>query len=47
MEDVKLSYNIGKELGVGKYGTVRLAQKKSFERKRFAVKTISRTLILS
>jgi calcium-dependent protein kinase len=42
-QDIALTYNIGKELGYGKYGTVRLAVKKTFERKRFALKTISRT----
>lgn len=42
-----MSYNIGRELGTGKYGTVRLASKKSYEHKRFALKTISRTLIMS
>lgn len=47
MEDVSQSYNIGKELGYGKYGVVRLVSKKSFERKRFALKSISRTLMVS
>ena len=47
MEDVSRTYNIGKELGYGRYGIVRLVSKKSFERKRFALKTISRTLMLS
>lgn len=42
-----MSYNIGRELGTGKYGTVRLASKKSYEHKRFALKTISRTLMMS
>lgn len=46
IEDVSRSYNIGKELGYGKYGIVRLVSKKSFERKRFALKSISRTLML-
>lgn len=41
---MSLSYKIGKELGYGKYGVVRLAMKKNFEQKRFALKTISRTL---
>ncbi|TNV85162.1 hypothetical protein FGO68_gene11276 [Halteria grandinella] len=45
--DVRMSYNIGRELGTGKYGTVRLASKKSYEHKRFALKTISRTLMMS
>ena len=47
MEDVSESYNIGKELGYGKYGIVRLVSKKSYDKKRFALKTISRTLMLS
>ena len=47
MEDVSKSYNLGKELGYGKYGIVRLVSKKSYENKRFALKTISRTLMLS
>lgn len=37
------SYHIGRELGYGRFGIVRLAQKKSFEHKRFAVKSISRS----
>lgn len=47
MEDVSKSYNIGKDLGYGKYGIVRLVSKKSYEKKRFALKTISRTLMVS
>ena len=47
MEDVTKSYNIGKEIGYGKYGVVRLVSKKSIEKKRFALKTISRTLMVS
>jgi hypothetical protein len=43
--DVKSSYNIGKELGSGRFGVVRLVQKKSYERKRFALKSIPRTLM--
>lgn len=41
-EDVSLVYNIGKEIGYGKYGTVRLVARKSYERKRFALKSIPR-----
>lgn len=47
VEDVSASYNIGKEIGYGRYGTVRLVSKKSYENKRFALKTISRTFMLS
>ena len=42
MEDVSKYYNIGKELGSGKYGVVRLVSRKSYERKRFALKSIPR-----
>jgi hypothetical protein len=42
MEDVTNYYNIGKELGCGKYGVVRLVSRKSYERKRFALKSIPR-----
>ena len=35
-------YNIGKEIGYGKYGVVRLVAKKSYEKKRFALKSIPR-----
>jgi calcium-dependent protein kinase len=41
-EDVSMVYNIGKELGYGKYGVVKLVSKKSYERKRFALKSIPR-----
>ncbi len=41
-EDVSKYYNIGKEIGCGKYGVVRLVSKKSYERKRFALKSIPR-----
>jgi calcium-dependent protein kinase len=41
-EDVSKYYNIGKEIGCGKYGFVRLVSKKSYERKRFALKSIPR-----
>ena len=33
-------YNIGKEIGSGKYGVVRLVARKSYEKKRFALKSI-------
>ncbi len=39
-EDVSKVYNIGKEIGIGKYGIVRLVARKSYERKRFALKSI-------
>lgn len=41
-EDVAKHYNIGKEIGFGKYGVVRLVSKKSYEKKRFALKSIAR-----
>ena len=41
-EDVSKFYNIGKEIGCGKFGVVRLVSKKSYERKRFALKSIPR-----
>ena len=41
-EDVSGVYNIGKEIGYGKYGVVRLVAKKSYDRKRFALKSIPR-----
>jgi hypothetical protein len=41
-EDVSKYYLIGKEIGSGKYGIVRLVAKKSYERKRFALKSIPR-----
>lgn len=44
-EDISNYYNIGKVIGAGKYGEVRLCSRKSFERKRFALKSISRKKI--
>jgi len=41
-EDVSKVYNIGKEIGYGKYGVVRLVSKKSYDKKRFALKSIPR-----
>ena len=41
-EDVSSVYNIGKEIGFGKYGVVKLVAKKSMDRKRFALKSIPR-----
>ena len=35
-------YNVGKEIGSGKYGVVRLVAKKSYDKKRFALKSIPR-----
>jgi len=40
--DVSQAYIIGRELGFGRYGVVRIAQKRSYEHKRFAVKSITR-----
>lgn len=39
-EDINKVYNIGREIGYGKFGVVRLVQKKSYEKKRFALKSI-------
>lgn len=39
-EDVSKYYNIGKEIGHGKYGVVRIVAKKSYDKKRFALKSI-------
>lgn len=36
---------MGKEIGSGRYGIVRLVAKKSYESKKFAVKSISRERI--
>jgi len=44
-EEISNFYNIGKVIGSGKYGEVRLCSRKSFERKRFALKSISRKKI--
>jgi calcium-dependent protein kinase len=44
-EDVGDFYYIGKELGHGKYGYVRLVSKKSYPKKAFAMKTIPRAEI--
>jgi calcium-dependent protein kinase len=35
-------YKIGKEIGQGKYGKVRLVAKKSYEKKRFALKSLEK-----
>jgi hypothetical protein len=45
LEDISKYYNIGKEIGYGKYGVVRLVSRKSYERKRFALKSIPRERI--
>lgn len=42
-EDIGKYYNIGKEIGYGKYGVVRLVAKKSYEKKRFALKSVPRS----
>lgn len=42
MEDITKVYNIGKEIGQGKYGIVRIVAKKSYDKKRFALKSIPR-----
>jgi calcium-dependent protein kinase len=44
-EDISNVYKMGKEIGSGRYGIVRLVAKKSYESKRFAVKSISRERI--
>ena len=44
-EDVSDLYHIGKELGSGRYGIVRLVAKKSYDKKRFALKSIPRERI--
>jgi serine/threonine protein kinase len=36
---------LGKEIGSGRYGIVRLVAKKSYEKKRFAMKSIPREII--
>jgi serine/threonine protein kinase len=41
-EDISNIYNLGKEIGAGRYGIVRVIAKKSYTKKRFALKTISR-----
>mmetsp|Transcript_10379 Transcript_10379/g.10395 ORF Transcript_10379/g.10395 Transcript_10379/m.10395 type:complete len:139 (+) Transcript_10379:197-613(+) len=41
-QDISKIYHIGKEIGQGRYGIVRLIAKKSFENKRFALKSILR-----
>jgi calcium-dependent protein kinase len=41
-DDIRKYYNIGKKIGYGKYGVVRLVSKKSYEEKRFALKSIPR-----
>eukprot|EP00351_Strombidinopsis_sp_SopsisLIS2011_P002429 CAMPEP_0116882146 /NCGR_PEP_ID=MMETSP0463-20121206/14316_1 /TAXON_ID=181622 /ORGANISM="Strombidinopsis sp, Strain SopsisLIS2011" /LENGTH=72 /DNA_ID=CAMNT_0004534915 /DNA_START=104 /DNA_END=322 /DNA_ORIENTATION=+ len=37
-EDINKVYNIGKEVGQGKYGTIFIATKKFFGDQRFAIK---------
>ena len=44
-EDIRKVYHIGKEIGSGKYGIVRLAAKKGSEKKKFALKSIPRERI--
>ena len=45
-EDIEGAYNIGKELGYGRYGVVRLVQKRSYEHKRFALKSINKKVLV-
>jgi hypothetical protein len=45
-EDIETAYIIGKELGYGRYGVVRLVQKRSYEHKRFALKSINRKVLV-
>jgi len=40
LRDLTKIYKVGKEIGHGRYGIVRLACKRSFERKRLAIKSI-------
>jgi len=44
-EDINSIYKIGREIGSGKYGIVRMAAKRSYEKKRFAIKSIPRSRI--
>lgn len=44
-ESIYQVYRLGKEVGSGRYGIVRLAQKHSHPKKRFAVKSIPRSTI--
>jgi calcium-dependent protein kinase len=44
-EDIKKTYKIKKELGTGNYGSVRIIAKRSFMKKRFAMKSIHRDRI--
>jgi serine/threonine protein kinase len=46
-EDISKTYRIGKELGSGHYGSVRVLAKRSFLKKRFALKSIHRDRISS
>mmetsp|Transcript_5108 Transcript_5108/g.4670 ORF Transcript_5108/g.4670 Transcript_5108/m.4670 type:complete len:136 (-) Transcript_5108:1275-1682(-) len=44
-EDINSIYRIGKEIGVGRFGIVRLAARVSHPSKRFAIKCIPRDII--
>ena len=44
-EDINSVYKLGKEIGCGRYGIVRMVAKRSYEKKRFAVKSIARDKI--
>lgn len=44
-ENISNFYRIGKVIGSGKYGEVRLCEKKSYQKKRFALKSIARNRI--
>ena len=44
-EDVRLTYKFGSLLGEGSFGTVRLAHKTSNPEKKFAIKSILRTIV--
>ena len=46
-EDISKTYKIGKELGSGNYGSVRLIAKRTFKKKHFALKSIHRDRISS
>ena len=44
-EDINDVYYVGKEIGAGRYGIVRLVAKRSYDSKRFALKSIPRERI--
>lgn len=44
-ENINNIYLVGKEMGSGKFGVVKMAAKKSFQNQKFALKSISRDRI--